>query len=419
MHIIFLYADQANEWNCSQWRSLTPSDAINAEHEAGRTSLTAQCFQLPSAIDWHNPLVQRALGLGDVLIFQRNVIIPEIWEAMDYWRALGKVVAIDLDDHYPGLIPSISAFDYWIRNAANLPQHPIDALEEGMRHADALISPSKVILEDWAHVVPGYWVPNWPRGKWYAELDQRPIGAPYDLIVESQAKGDAIVRERLNSAGWIVLGWGGSLSHVDSWLESGIIPALDNIFTDYPQARLKFCGHEDRLDDLVFKRWGDRVIKQDGVKPEDWPLVISTFDIGLAPLDTRPIDPPWRPGGPVAAYDERRSWLKAAEYLCAGVPYAASKSRTYEDLNGRGHMAINGAANWTATLRGMMRDLASEKREARHMRRWALQKLTFDGNVNRYGDIMGRLQAVKITSKKVHLPGITYVQAVKERNESH
>src|SRR5512136_2298499 len=140
MHIIFLYADSANEWNCSQWRALTPSDAINAEHEAGRTDLTAQCFHLPSAVDWHNPQIQRVLGLGDVLIFQRNIIAPEVWEAMDYWRALGKVVAVDLDDHYPGLIPSISAFDYWIKNVAGLPQHPVEALEEGLRHADALLS---------------------------------------------------------------------------------------------------------------------------------------------------------------------------------------------------------------------------------------------------------------------------------------
>jgi len=44
------------------------------------------------------------------------------------------------------------------------------------------------------------------------------------------------------------------------------------------------------------------------------------------------------------------------------------------------------------------------------MRKWALQKLTFEGNVNRYGDIMGRMQAVKITAKKVHLPGIAYVK---------
>jgi glycosyltransferase involved in cell wall biosynthesis len=207
----------------------------------------------------------------------------------------------------------------------------------------------------------------------------------------------------------IVLGWGGSLSHVDSWLESGIIPALDNVFTDYPQARLKFCGHEDRLDDLVFKRWGDRVIKHWGVKPEDWPLVISTFDIGLAPLDTRPLDPPWREGAPIAAYDERRSWLKAAEYLCAGVPYAATRSRTYEDLNGRGHMVINGVDNWTATLTGMVRNLAEEKRAAWHTRKWALNKLTFEANVNRYSDIVGRMQAAKYATRKIHLPGITYI----------
>ena len=57
------------------------------------------------------------------------------------------------------------------------------------------------------------------------------------------------------------------------------------------------------VSDFVLKRWGDRVIRQAGVKPEHWPLVLSTFDIGVAPLETLPLDPPWREGAPLASYD--------------------------------------------------------------------------------------------------------------------
>src|SRR3990167_8614019 len=84
LHLIYLYADSANEWNCSQWRALSPSDCINAEHAAGRTTMTAKLFYMPSALNWRHPEVTRKIGEGDVLIFQRNVIVQDVWQAMDY-----------------------------------------------------------------------------------------------------------------------------------------------------------------------------------------------------------------------------------------------------------------------------------------------------------------------------------------------
>src|SRR3990167_3828979 len=105
LKICHLYADSPNEWNCSQHRCLTPADALNAEHEAGHTPHTAKLYYMPTAVAWDNPQVQKALGEFDVLVFQRNVIVPEVWAAMDYWRAIGRAIVVDLDDHYPGLPP--------------------------------------------------------------------------------------------------------------------------------------------------------------------------------------------------------------------------------------------------------------------------------------------------------------------------
>lgn len=418
-HLIYLYADTATEWNCSQWRALTPSDSINAEYEAGHTGMTAQLYHMPSALDWSHPEVQRKIGKGDVLIFQRNVIVPEVWEAMDYWRALGKTVVVDLDDHYPGLMPSNPAFAYWITNRGGLDMPPIDALSEGLRHADAVSSPSKVILEDWAHIVPGYWLPNWTRRSWYAPVAQKAIGSSDVIfeygpppVVNDKGEGKPVLKkaDRPDSENWIVLGWGGSISHVDSWLYSGIVPALDRLFEKWPQLRLKFCGYEDRLNPLFLDRWGDRVIRQSGVMPEHWPGVVGTFDIGLAPLETRPLEP-WREGAPVCSYDERRSWLKAVEYLSAGVPWAASRSRTYEDLADHGALTDNTPDCWTLTLDALIGNLASEKKRAWAERKWALNHVTFEANVQRYQDIIERLATETQARKKAQLPGIRYVTA--------
>lgn len=418
LHILYLYADGESEWNCSQWRALTPANAINAEHAAGRTPHTAKLYHLGTALDWRDPRVEQALGLADVMVFQRNVITPEVWQAMDYWRALGKLVLVDLDDHYPELPPSNPAHEYWTRNALEMNPPPIARLEEGMRHADYLISPSKVILQDWSSVVPGRWLPNWAQRPWYEGIQQKPVGAP-DVIVQSGAPskdaGGAEVAptvqaaERVGSAGEVIIGWGGSISHVDSWIYSGIVDALDRVFHDFPQARLKFCGGERRLDDLL-GRWGDRVIRQPGVTAQDWPVVVSTFDIGVAPLDVRPLVPPWREGAPTAAYDERRSWLKGLEYLCAGVPWVGQRSATYADLSGRGTLVDATPDAWYEALALKIRRLADAKKLAADNRRWAMKRLTFEANVNVYGEMLTAMLAEREVSRGAQLPGVLYVR---------
>lgn len=412
LHIMHLYADSPNEWNCSQWRCLSPADALNAEHAAGRTPHTAKLYYLPTALQWNNPQVQKQLGLADVLVFQRNVITPEVWAAMDYWRAIGKIVCIDLDDHYPDLPASNPAHPYWIQNKPDFDPTPVAALTEAMHHADALTSPSKVILDDWSHILPGYHLPNWTRRAWYEPLPQKPLGA-VDLEFSNRLADDgqsALLesKPRPDSDGLIMLGWGGSISHVDSWIYSGIIEALDQVFEKWPKARLKFCGHEHRLD-YLFKRWGDKVVRQSGVKPEHWPNVVATFDIGLAPLDLRPLDPPWREGGPVASYDERRSWLKGAEYLSAGVPWVGSRSKTYDGLDRWGTLVANTPSAWFSVLDHKITYLAMEKAIASDRRRWALKHITFEPNANLYAETFNRIGAEKQARGGSKMPGVRYV----------
>src|SRR3972149_5773014 len=242
LHLIYLYADSATEWNCSQWRCLTPSDAINAEHEKGTTPMTAQLFFMPTALGWDHPEVQRKLGAGDVLIFQRNVIIPEVWHAIDYWRALGKTIVIDLDDAYPDLMPSNPAFPYWSLNKPGIVPDLVKGLEEGLRRAHALTSPSRIILRDWEHAVRGFHLPNWTRRIWYEGLERKPVGG-MDYLFSYDDTGMLFAEPREGSEGQVILGWGGSISHVDSWLYSGIVEALDRIFKKHPHPRLKVCGH--------------------------------------------------------------------------------------------------------------------------------------------------------------------------------
>lgn len=410
MHIVYLYADTPGEFNCSVWRCLIPSNGLNSEHAAGRTPHTGKLFYLPTALNWRDPQVQKVVGMGDVIVFQRNIITPDVWEAMDYFRAIGKAVVVDNDDHYGDLPASNPAHAYWIANKNGLNPDPVAALTEGMRHADAFTAPSKVLIADWAHVIRGYYVPNYCARPWYEPLQQKPLGA-VDLQLGYNAEAQLVSAPRDGSEGWLTLGWGGSISHVDSWLYSGIVEALDRIFEKWPTARLKFCGHEGRLDEIVFKKWGERVVRQSGVKPEHWPMVVSTFDVGLAPLDTRPLDPPWREGAPVASYDERRSWLKGIEYLCAGVPWVGTDCATYTDLRRHGTLVENTPDAWFKALNHKLTHLAAEKQLAWEKRAYALRKFTMEANANAYGDVFGRIIAEKQARSGAKLPGVRYVAA--------
>ena len=371
--------------------------------------------------------------------FQRNVLTPDVIRSMAYWRALGKIVTTDLDDAYDFLPPSNPAHKYWIHDAAGLEDktglEPIEALAEGLRNSDALTSPSKVLLADWEHIVPGMYIPNWPRGAWYAATNPKPLGEK-DIIfgyrqVEKENGEKGVNFEgahREGSEELLYLGWGGSISHVDSFVYSGILEALDKIFEKYPQVRFKFCGHEGRLD-YILNRWGDKVVRQTGVKPEHWPYIVATFDIGLAPLDMRPVPEEMghgkNPEQRKYSYDERRSWLKGVEYLCAGVPWVATRSATYEDLSRHGIMVENRDSlsldersnNWYNALSSAIENIAARKTLAADKKKWAIKRWSMEANVPVYIAAFERIGNLKQAKGTGTLPGVFWFRKPKEEKK--
>ena len=280
----------STEWNCSEWRMKMPADAINRHGQH-----YAKLLHINSFPRFDDPAVQDIVGPADVIIVQRNFVHKEIWDAMDYWRGLHKVVACDLDDDYPNLPWSNPAHSFWIENTANAPTAPIELLTQGLRHANALIAPSKVLLEDWKNVVYGCYVPNYAEGHWYRDLKKR------------------------EPDGKIIIGWGGSVSHYDSWKFSGIIPAIERLCREDPRVCVMICGNDARVLDLLDVA-PEQKLNQPGVPPKEWPKIIAGFDIGVAPLDARDGE---------HSYDFRRSWIKGLEYNLAQVPFIATRSPVY------------------------------------------------------------------------------------------
>lgn len=314
--------------------------------------------------------VRERCARADVIFVQRNILFPELWEAMDYQRGLSKLVVADMDDAYPILPPSNPAHDFWIKNRSNIQPLPLDRLKEGLHHVDALTSPSKQILEDWKHIVPGVWVPNLAPLAWWRNLQPRA------------------------DDGRIFIGWGGSVSHYDSFWDSGIREALKVLTREYPHVHLMICGNDARLR---YKPPAptEKVHFQIGVPPWLWPQIVSKFDIGIAPL--------------AGEYDRRRSWIKVMEYSLAGVPCAFTKYpdgiSPYDDLE-KGAVGIgleNSAQNWYSALKYLIENVGELKHEALGRRSMALESLTLLPNVRRYLRLFDQV----VPNETVVAPGVT------------
>ena len=283
-------------------------------------------------VDYLSPAIQDIISSADLVIVQRNIINQGVLDAMRYWIGLGKPLAVDLDDDYLGLPYSNPAYAFWIGNSAKLDPPPLDTLTSGLRLTNALLSPNRNILRDWSHVCRGYYMPNYMRDEWWTTLPTR-----------------AEMKAKLGLSDKIVIGWGGSVSHYDSWWGSGIREAAVGIVRTHPEVVFLICGNDTRIFNqldvpLANKRY------HPGVMPGDWPKLVCAFDIGVAPLS--------------GTFDQRRSWIKTMEYGLAGVPWLASDGEPYREHAGLGQLIPPDSAAWESALRQLIARLPQEQAKA-------------------------------------------------------
>ena len=371
MKIIYVYADSPSEWNCSQWRSLTPSDAINKKGDG----LEAKLIHVSGFFDFLNPAIQDLVAPASVIVFQRNLVDQASFDSMEYWQGMGKPVLVDLDDAYHILPQSNPAHSFWIDkdNGDALVQ-----LEDGLRRSNGLIAPNRLLLSDWGHVAKGYYLPNYAEAKWWENLPSR----------------EEMKKELGIDPGKTVIGWGGSVSHYDSWWGSGIREASIRVANRHPEVLWMICGNDPRIvSQLPISNLQKKL--QPGVDPSLWPRIVKSFDVGLAPLF-----------GP---YDQRRSWIKGLEYLLAGVPWIATRGEPYRDIADFGVMISNGVNEWEMAIEDTLSHLPQLQEASKEKEQMATVwyaenqvdnfKKLFDNIVNDFNGDHGRL------------PGVYYVKA--------
>ncbi len=278
----------------------------------------------------------------DVVVFHRQ-FLPGAVAAIEHVNASGKVSVYDIDDDYWNVPPTNPLYERW-RDPGLL-----RGLEACVRAAQVVTTPSPVLAESLRGLNPVVRVlPNMLRGEDWPLPERR----------ESER---------------VVIGWGGSASHLpDLRMLAG---AIEQVLASEPRAEFRTHG----LREVPFAP-GDRLRVLPGVPLEDYPSLVASFDVGLAPLeDTR--------------FNRCKSDLKVLEYAAAGVAVAASKVAPYERAVRPGETGLlvgPSAKDWLKAVRRLVTDGSLRAGMGRAGRAWAETRfIERDANIGRWEKAYG------------------------------
>ena len=289
MRIAHIFADDYSSYNSSHFRA---SLIMNALREAGHT-VTLLPIQM-----WanNNSAALRRSASHDIVIIQRVLLIETI-PLIQSIRNSGVKVLVDFDDSYDRIRPDNAAYEFWGSGVVTvngekkeLDVHPIEHFKTVLTTCSGFMCPSEELVNDWGGFAKGYYLPNY--------LDHRSY-IPH-------------INEDYPEVSLPVVGWGGSLSHIPSFEESGVKEALVRL---HAEGKIKLMIFGD--DRVVSKMEIPETKYLPYCRFYEWPNYLSKIDIGIAPL--------------AGEYDARRSRLKVAEYQMMGIPFVATHGSPYDD----------------------------------------------------------------------------------------
>ena len=236
------------------------------------------------------------------------------------------------DDGYHLITPSNASFPYWNmgkvkikdKNGKEIDYYlnpkPLDSFKKALGIFHGFMCPSKILINEFFSYGSGYFMMN--------RFDNR------DYINVQKPKHEGII-----------IGWGGSLSHFQSFEDSGVLSAIKEVTSKRKDVKIMITG-DKRVYDLVNIDPKQKLFYP-FVPREEWPNVIANFDIGIAPL--------------CGKYDECRSWIKIAEYMLQKTPWIASDNKAYEEYRSYGTIVRNTKKHWREALMNFV-DTLDEKR---------------------------------------------------------
>ena len=198
--ISYVFADRPGELNTSVFRCMIPAKAFGRAGY-GASLIPAQLFQE------HTKEAEEACNNSHIIVIERNLFGDVLTRAI-YWIVRGKVVIANFDDNYDVIESTNASYNYWHDGSIKIMKdgelktltvfpHPLWQFKLGLKLCHAQIVPSKELMKYYSEYSPTYFIPNYFETQHYINIQKE---------------------ER----DYITIGWGGSLSHLQSFRDSGV-----------------------------------------------------------------------------------------------------------------------------------------------------------------------------------------------------
>lgn len=243
---------------------------------------------------------------ADAILFERTSKSVTLEDLLRY-KELGKRIVYDIDDNIWNLNPANPAFPYFARESTRR------NIVESIRAADVVT----VTTPELAHVV----------SKYNEKILVIPNCLPYEYWNIEPAGGDQLT-----------VGWAGGNSH---WKDLSVIAGVvEQILDEFPEVEVALAG-------MRAYPFADhpRIRRLKTVNMEEYPALLTNFDIGLAPLTDD-------------SFNACKSDLKFLEYAALGLPVVASKVPAYEHSisHGENGFLARNPKDWLKHLRRLITD---------------------------------------------------------------
>lgn len=336
-NILWAEADSPQELNTSWFRVRMPAQILG---ERGHKNVVTYILNLlhPS------PELQNIIDSSDVIVLER-LLVDSFHPLIKEWRKQGKRVISTFDDAYH-LLPDSGGTpkqtwrggkDAVVGTNADGSKKMgaiLNQFRESLRLADTALVPSKILADDYRQFCPTIkFVPNVLHPDLYKDLKPRPPDNQFVVL------------------------WGGSSAHNISFRDSGIVPALGSICRKYSRVHV----HLQTLDPSILSLMDKFNVRYDAdswVRFDDWPKIVKTADLYIAPLAGR--------------YDDRRSSLKKVEAGMAGIPFVATDAPPYQNCGVGSVLVENKPKAWVDAISRLIESREERERLAQEGHTWAM-----------------------------------------------
>ncbi len=312
MKIVYIHSTEPRNAYRVHVRCNSIMQTINRVPQFSATNLSLEEFIR------RTPAAEAVCQDADLLVIHRYLYEPVI-QALYYWKARDKKVIVDIDQGLNSLLLDHPDYHFWTKVSATAGSRQeistLAQLQLGLRLVDAITVPTARLAKDFS-----------PYGR--------------TLVIPDALNTDEYLTPHIERPGVICLGLGGDEFYLPSLEACGLLKALEGVCSQRPQVRLLLAGTGRHSLNILPSITADRKNFIPQVSFAEWVGLLSTVDIGLAPI--------------YGEYEQYWSNIRILEYMSMKIPWVASDLSPYRDMASYGWLVGNTAEAWERVLLEMV-----------------------------------------------------------------